>query len=65
MTNKEAPRCPGCNTELALNARGRPRIYCSGRCRMRVSRLRLHQDLKALVQEHIESAPAAGLGPSR
>lgn len=61
--SKETPRCPGCNADLALNARGRPRIYCSGRCRMRVNRQRLHQDLKELIREHIGSAPVDGPGP--
>ena len=66
MTNtKEKATCPGCNEELDPSPRGRQKIYCSGRCRMRVSRRRLHQDLKELMREHIARPPGGGLGPKR
>lgn len=62
-TTEETAKCPGCNEELDPSPRGRQKIYCSGRCRMRVNRQRLHQDLKELVQEHIDRAQRAGRGP--
>lgn len=63
MTTKETAKCPGCNEELDPSPRGRPKIYCSGRCRMRVSRQRLHEDLKELMREHIESEKGPWSGP--